>query len=197
MRVALDQDTVVQLGGLLGRSVVRVVGRRYPNPPGYFSAHVVMGDGGVTEISLRGEDVAPLFEVFCLVARPATTAETESAAAGTSVAGVDDLRLADFRVDRVSVLRRAEWIEAVEDDGTTVGRNPMRQSAGQPAEVPPGAISAVVDAGVALHDDRGPVLVFEADMFPLVLQCQYRLASGPLLPHEKAALVPPSPPAVT
>jgi len=188
--VPLDPETVTHLRALAGKRLVRLVGRRYPNPPGYFAVRLVSGDGSGTDVSLREENVAPMLDVFCVSARPAAASEMPAAAdaAGNEA---DDLRFADFRVDRVSVLRRGEWIEAVEDDGTTVGRNPMRQSTGRPEEVPPETTSAVVDAGIALLDDRGPAVVLEADLFPLVLQCRYLLRGA--TPLAGAELLPLDP----
>jgi hypothetical protein len=116
------------------------------------------------------EDVSEKLEVSCISAREVSTV--------TATDHCDDFRLADFRVDQVLVLRRAEWLEASEHGVEAVGENPEQQRFGEPTEAPLWMTHALVDAAIMLLDNRGSSLLLQADAFPLVMQCHFSLSSA-------------------
>lgn len=181
MIVSIDNRTVLQLRGLKGTRLARVVGRRYPNPPSYDHVQLVAEDGTVTAVEVRMEDVSEKLEVSCISARELVTVATSDRC--------DEIWLADFRVDQVLVLRRAEWLEAPEHGVRGVGDNPEQQRFADPSEVPPWATHTLVDAGIMLVDDRGSHLVLQADTFPMVMQFHYSVSSTSIPRGETRTLV--------
>jgi hypothetical protein len=141
---------------------------------------LVTGDGTVTVLSLWSEDVTEKLEVCCFAARAAATLSTSDE--------YDNFRLADFRIDEVFVLRRAEWLEPPELPGEGIGGNAKQQRIGVLSDAPPWTTHALVDAGVLLVDKRGSRLLFQADAFPLVIQCHYSLSSA-VLPQGEARAI--------
>src|SRR6185312_15223261 len=165
MIVSIDGDTALRLLRLVGTRLVRLVGRRYPNPISYDSIELVTEGGTVLKIELRMEDVSEKLEVSCITAREVASVSTSGQC--------DDLWLADFRVDHILVLRRAEWLGAEESRGASVGTAPQQQHFGNPSDAPAWLPHALVDAGLLLVDDRGAQLVLLADAFPMVMQLRY------------------------
>lgn len=180
MIVLIDDETALQLLRLVGTRLIRVVGRRYPNPPSYDQVQLVTEGGIVLLIELRIEEVGEKLEVSSISAR-----EVPSVAASGQC---DEIRLADFRIDHVLVLRRAEWLEQVADAVGSVGENALEQRFGNPSEAPPWLTHALVDAGIVFLDDRGSQLEFVADAFPLVMQSRYSVSSTKL-PHGDARVL--------
>jgi hypothetical protein len=169
MIVSIDNETVLRLRGLKGTRLVRIMGRRYPNPPSYDHVQLVTEDGTITAVEVRMEDVSEKLEVSCIAAREVVTVAAPDRC--------DEIRLADFRVDQVLVLRRAEWLETPEHGVSAVGDSPEQQRFADPSEVPPWTMHALVDAGIMLVDDRGSRLVIQADTFPIVMQLHYSVSS--------------------
>ena len=165
----IDAETLFRLRGLVGARLVRFIGRRYPNPPSYDSVQLVTQEGTIVSLAVRMEDVADRFEVGSIFAREAGVASDNEQC--------DDVRLADFRVDHVLALRRAEWLESLDQGVDTAGENPTRQRVGDPSEILPWTTHALVDAGIMLVDNRGSRLLLQADSFPMVMQCHYSIGS--------------------
>lgn len=180
MIVSIDKETQLRLRGLKGTRLVRVVGRRYPSPPSYDEIQLVTDGGTITSVELRTEDVSEKMEVFCISAREASAVPSPDRC--------DEIRLADFRVDQVLVLRRAEWLEPLEPGADAVGENPEQQRFGDPSEVPPWLTHALVDAGLMLVDERGSCLVLQADSFPMVMQLHFSVSSASIPRGESRAL---------
>lgn len=170
MTVSIDHETTLRLLELVGTRLVRVVGRRYPNPLSYDQIYLVAEGGRILLMNVRMHDVSDKLEVPCISAR--------GIASIVDSAQCDDIRLADFRVDQVLVLRRAEWLDQPEHAIATVGNRPLEQHSGTPAEAPPWLPHALVDAGMVLVDYRGSQLVIQADAFPLVMQCHYFISTA-------------------
>lgn len=171
MIVAIDSNSAHSLRSLIGAQLLRVVGHRYPNPPSYHQVELHT-DRGVTRVALRSEDVCENLEVCCIAA---TFVE-----AATTIGECDEMCFADFRIDRVLVLRRAEWLETAEPGFVGEGENAQRHLIAAPHKVQPWFTHALVDAGLELVDERGSRLCLEADSFPLVLQCRYSITSSAL-----------------
>jgi hypothetical protein len=89
---------------------------------------LVTDDGGNIVIGLRMEDISDNLEVACISARELET--------GPGSRRFDDFRLTDFRIDRVFVLRRAEWLERPEHAVASVGQSPQAQHIGDPSDAP-------------------------------------------------------------
>jgi hypothetical protein len=176
MIVQIDSDTTLRLRNLKGAKLLSVVGHRYPNPPSYDEVQLHT-DRGVAGVSLRMEDVSEKLEVCCISVSPgAATANREEC---------DELRFADFRIDDILVLRRAEWLEPAEPSVIGIGSNAEQQCIGAPSDARPWLTHALVDAGIVLEDGRGSRLLLQADTFPMVLQCHYSISSS-TIPHGEA-----------
>ena len=171
MTVAIDSETAACLRTLRGARLLRVLAERYPNPPSYHRVQLHT-ERSVITVTLRSESVSENLEVCCISARPGevTSAFDER----------DEIRPADFRIDQVLVLRRAEWLEPGEPSSVGIGKNPQQHIIGVPDDVRPWFEHTLVDAGLALVDERGSGLSLEADTFPLVLQCRYTVSSSAL-----------------
>ena len=180
MIVSIDNNTLLRLRALEGTRIVRVVGRRYPNPPSYDHVQLISGEGNITAVELRTEDVSEKLEVSCVLAREAASATVSDRC--------DEILLADFRVDQVLVLRRAEWLEPLKHEVGTMGNNPELQRFGNPDDAPPWTTHALVDAGIMLVDERGSSLVLQAGTFPMVMQCHYSVSSASICRGEARRL---------
>jgi hypothetical protein len=75
-----------------------------------------------------------------------------------------------LKTQQVEVLRRAEFIVDVVDEGSTFGDNPNVQSAAQPGRVPPEAsASCEVAVGLLFSGPGSQRLLLAADWFPMTL----------------------------
>ena len=169
MIVSIDDETARLVLRLVGTRLTSVVGRRYPNPLSYDQVQLVIEGGSVVLIEVRMEEISEKFEVSAISAREVPRVATSGQC--------DEIRLADFRIDHVLVLRRAEWLEQLADAVGCVGENAQQQRFGNPSDAPPSLTHALVDAGIVLVDDRGSQLQLVADAFPLVMQCHYSVSS--------------------
>ena len=169
MIVSIDDYSLEILRRLKGSELVRMLGRRYPNLAAYDHVQLVTARGFIFTVEIRMEDVRDKLEVPCVVVRQMSTITVPDRC--------DDIRLADFKIDEVHVMRRAEWLDAIEAETPAQGDNPELQKVGNPTEAPVWKAHALVDAGLMLRDLRGSSVVFQADTFPLVIQCHYSVSS--------------------
>ena len=172
MTTACDLTTVELFRRLEGLRLEKLVAHPYPGYLAYSHVIAMFADGLSVRISLSSRYVAPKFEVSVVNARTET--------ANNTLEG-DCLKLEDFVVKRVYLLRREEWVEPVATlDGQTVGSGVVEQRFGTIGDIAKGYKKATVDSGVCFVSARGAELDFDADTFPLVLQLRYEVASSPL-----------------
>jgi hypothetical protein len=180
MNVTVDAETERSLGQIKSSRLQKVVGIRYPNPLSYYAVHLHT-DRGILAITLRSVVVSSRLEVSCI-----STGVLAESAIGTEA--IDEIYLADFRIDRILIWRRAEWLVPAASDFQGIGGDAYEHVISHPADLSPADGTAIVDSGVELIDQRGIGLALHADSFPLVLRLNLSVSPDQLSPGESRAL---------
>ncbi len=177
MSVLCDADSLALFQRMVGMRLLGIRARKYPGYLAYSEVLAAFDGGKVLLIDLREFLVAPKFEVFVINASVGDVPEPSSE--------WDAFDFGDFIVAEVNLLRRDEWIELPPNsEGTWQAVDPHGVQ-----KVGAGRHSEAVDIGVCLRSSQGAELAIQADTFPLVLQLQYSVASSPVPPASKVAIV--------
>lgn len=155
MTILCDVQTRNHFSRIIGMHFERLLMQRFPGSSAYRKAIIQLVGLDPIQIDLFEQQISAKFEVFVLRARGVSIPD--------DLSDWDQIRLGNFNVNRVDVLKREEWIER---------RGTDTSCANDQIEVD--RETTIVESGVSIISTLGATLIFDADSFPLLIRILYR-----------------------